>query len=190
MHDGYASTTGNVQTLTGASGTFAAGLSPGYLYQQGPDNYVDQFAANGGTLLFRDQSSIGRVVYHATVSSRTVCSAVIYGAMSQPARSRVMRGYTNYLLYGAGLVEQEGTRLENRGIGISPSPARGAVRFSVSRNVGKVLVCDAAGRLVAVCPVFGGAAVWNGRSSDGQLVPPGAYFCRAGDETGLFTVVR
>ncbi len=151
---------------------------------------MDELATNGGTLLFRDQSSLGRVVCHRPGSSRTICSAVIYGAMSQPVRRQVMKGYINYLLYGTGIAESETVQPERDAISITPNPTRGLVRFSVAPQIQQLTITDITGRIVATCPVSGGNAVWTGRQSDGQPVPSGVYFCQAYTQIVPFTMVR
>lgn len=101
-----------------------------------------------------------------------------------------MKGYINYLLYGTGIAEPGTVRPEKDAISITPNPARGPVRFSVAPQIQQLKITDIAGRIVAICPVSGGTAVWTGKQSDGRPVSSGIYFCQAHTQVVPFTVVR
>ena len=61
-YDGDGESSGNVEYITGLSGTIVDGLSLDYIYDTGPDSFVDIISADGGVLLFESQDSNGRVV--------------------------------------------------------------------------------------------------------------------------------
>jgi hypothetical protein len=76
-------------------------LDYGYLYQQGPDSYVDIISANGGTLIYRCQNNSGRaVIYEDAVHGyRTIYSTFIFGALRDQANAKqdLMAVYLDYL---------------------------------------------------------------------------------------------
>ncbi len=170
MADGQA--TGNVSSLAGQPGTLAQGMSFTYPYGEGPDSWVDEFDAAGGAVCLRDQSSTGRVVsYKLTGGYRTVCSAVIFGALRGPDRNRLMRAYLNHLLHGTGLAEPDrGVRSAGQ-VRVSPNPASGLVEFQTTGRASSVVVLDASGRSVTECCITDGKALW-----DASSVPAGTYF--------------
>lgn len=71
----------------------------------------------------------------------------------------------------------------------SPTPARGAIRLSLSRPThgGRIEVLDALGRRVWVRKLETGerAVEWDGHDGHGDPVAPGVYVVRAEDEQGL-----
>jgi len=76
-------------------------LDYGYLYQQGPDSYVDIISANGGTLIYNCQNSFGRAIIYEdpTDGYRTIYSTFIFGALRDGAsvKQDLMTAYLNYL---------------------------------------------------------------------------------------------
>ena len=82
LGSGYPSVIGNVSSLAGQNGSFVQGMQYGYLYQQEPDNYIDEIAASDGTLLFFSQDSQGRAVSYSGPAGtyRAVNSTFIFGA--------------------------------------------------------------------------------------------------------------
>jgi hypothetical protein len=70
LGDGAA--TGNVSSVYGAAGTFAAQFGFGYLYGEGPDSYINMLGADGGQLLLADQNDIGRAVVRRFLPFRCV----------------------------------------------------------------------------------------------------------------------
>jgi hypothetical protein len=173
LGDGLAGSTGNVQNLTGAAGSFVDGLDFGYQYQQGPDNYVDEFGAAGGTVFYSDQSAIGRAVYYAGDGYRTIVSAVIFGALGPGDESGLMSGYMDYLVTGTGVLEGPGPALTGR-LTATPNPVLpgGSVRINLPfRTNGTLTVFDAFGRAVREQHV-------SGTSADVGLrdMPAGTYF--------------
>lgn len=87
-------------------------------------------------------------------------------------------------------------------LNVAPNPSRGdvGVQFTMPRaGPARLLVADLTGRAVATlydAPAGPGAtrARWDGRSSDGNLLPPGVYFLRlqtsAGVVSGRLVLVR
>ena len=58
--NGNDSLPGNVNTAIGQTGTITEGKNYTYLFQEAPDKYVDEIAANQGTIIFECHNSIGR----------------------------------------------------------------------------------------------------------------------------------
>jgi hypothetical protein len=85
------------------------------------------------------------------------------------------------------------------GDGINDAVVIRFVAFKVEQRTPQVHIFDLAGRLVAelATPTLDGLAhvfTWNGRTTQGNFVPPGTYLCRidlaadAGDDTALRTI--
>lgn len=100
-YDGDGASSGNVEYITGISGTIVDGLYLDYMYDTGPDRYVDIISADGGTLLFESQDSNGRVVCYDGPSDnyRTVNSSVVFGALRDGINTKyeLMGIYMDYL---------------------------------------------------------------------------------------------
>jgi hypothetical protein len=182
--------TGNVQSLTGVSGTFAEGLNPGYLYREPPDEYVDEFGAGTGTLLVKDQAGKGRVVFNEASGYRTMVSGVIVGAMQGPARDQLLAKYVSFLLHGSGVAEQREPAQVSQ-FSVSPNPVRqdGIIRFVIPPGrAGLLTIVDAFGRTVKTAPAA------DTRVEVHLDIPAGTYFARlvtsAGSQTLPFVVVR
>ena len=193
LGDGYASTTGNVQSLTGETGSFASGLGFTYPFQQEPDSYVDELGADGGAIVMRSQDGIGRVVSNESPVYRTVLSSTIFGATSGTDHDALMAAYMDYLVLGTGISQGDKPRPAARAA-VVPSVARvgRAVRLETSGPARELSVLDVSGRLVSTWQVPAGDAVTTW--SVGSAVAPGAYFLqvRAGGRTDThqFTIVR
>jgi len=193
LGDGWPGSTGNVQSLAGDPGTFADGLSLEYPYQQGPDSYVDEFDADGGTVVLRSQDKIGRAVCYETPTYRTVVSATVFGASSGAKTNALMSAYMDYLVLGTGISEGSAPG-GAAAAAVTPSVARAgaAVCFATSGPARRLSVLDICGRSVANWQVPAGDAVttWN----VGSEVGPGAYFLQvrgsARTSTHPFTVVH
>lgn len=163
---------GNVSSLVGRTGTLAHGMNLTYPWSTGPDSYVDEIGANGGTLFFLDQSNIGRAVCHTNGTWRTIFSSVVFGALGgQDDRAGLMAAYVRYLLTGMALTEQPPVASRPwLQVSPNPAPAGGAVRFR-SGTAGTFTVFDAFGRRVGE---------WQGREATWSLpgVNAGTYFVR------------
>jgi len=193
LGDGRPSSTGNVQSLAGESGSFAEGLSLGYAYQQGPDNYVDEMGAAGGAVILRSQDNVGRAVCNAASGYRTVLSATVFGAMSRTDRAALMAGYMDYLLLGAGISRSDAA-VTAPATAVTPSVARvgRTVRLLTSGPARDLAVLDVAGRTVAGWRLAAGPGTTTWQV--GPAVAPGAYFlqvrCGGRTDTRGFTVVH
>ncbi len=92
---------GNVNIVIGQSGSIAEGFVFGYLYQQGPDNFVDNLIPQQGTGLFKSQDSLIRAVCWSGPAGnyRAICSSVIFGALQDSLNTKndLMLGYIDYL---------------------------------------------------------------------------------------------
>jgi hypothetical protein len=193
LGDGQPSSTGNVQSLTGETGTFAGGLSFEYPFQQGPDNYVDEFGAEGGTVVLRSQDGIGRAVCNEASGYRTVLSSTIFGATSGTDRDALMAACMNYLVLGTGISQGDKPQPAARAA-VVPSVARvgRAVRLQTSGLARELSVLDVSGRVVTHWQLPAGDAVttWN----VGSEVVPGAYLlqvrAKGRTDTRPFTIVR
>jgi hypothetical protein len=194
LADGNVGSTGNVQNLVGQWGSFARGLDVGYLYRQNPDNYVDEFGTNGGSMVYVDQSGIGRVVCYDHAGYRTICSSVIYGAMQGgDNRAKLMSACVRYLLTGTGIAEETRLLIGNTGLTLSPTPvSQGrAVGVSVPAGASGVLtVRDASGRIISRSTVPARSYAQTVELRLAESLPAGAYFVQVGAMTRAFTVVR
>jgi hypothetical protein len=193
LGDGYASSTGNVQSLTGETGSLADGLSLTYPYQQNPDNYVDELGTDGGAVVMRSQDNIGRVVSNQTPVYRTVLSSTIFGATTGTDIDTLMTAYVDYLLHGTGISQGDKPQPAKR-VAVMPSVTRvgRAVRIETSGPARELSVLDVSGRVIGGWSLPAGEAVttWN----VGTGITPGAYFLQVrGDgrtDTHPFTIVR
>lgn len=187
LGDGNA--TGNIQYLTGQSGTFVAGMSYNYLYNQGPDNYVDYIGPNGGKIFFRCQGNLGRAVYYDGPGGntyRSIHSPHIFGALRDGAdtKQELMDIYMDYLLAPTGVAESEASMI--RDLSISPNPARSHVclSFTLPQSTAvTVRIYNPAGQLVrqlAAGDIAAGAQtlIWDGRDNLGKEVSSGSYILR------------
>ena len=100
-YDGDGVASGNVQYMTGVTGSIVEGLSLDYIYDTGPDIYVDIISADGGALLFESQDSNGRVICYGGPSNnyRIINSSVVFGALRDgtSTKNELMGIYMDYL---------------------------------------------------------------------------------------------
>ncbi|MBN2538223.1 T9SS type A sorting domain-containing protein [candidate division WOR-3 bacterium] len=147
----------------------------GYPYAGSPDAWLDVFGPDGGDVFLADQGSAGRAVCHNPGTYRTICSAVIYGAVgTQAERAALMAAYTDYLLNGLGL--EETGREPVAGLRVGPSPVRAGrtVRFHLPPGTRRLTVSDITGRTVADWNISETARLdWTPPST------PGTYIVRA-----------
>lgn len=139
----------------------------------------------GGTVLYNDQSSLGRAVYYTNGTYRTILSAVVFGALHRTLRNELLQGIVEWLTTGSGVAElRPVTAGERLSIAPNPAPRNGRVRLTLpSGYTGPVRVFDATGRSVlsAVCDLQS-AIVLN--------LPAGGYVLRAAGQSVPFAVVR
>ncbi|MBD3399465.1 MAG: hypothetical protein GF399_03945 [Candidatus Coatesbacteria bacterium] len=104
LHDGNEYEEGNVQSLEGVPGTWAAGLSfdcPGYRADY-TDNYLDELTNDGGVVVFTGEPmgniTNGRVVA-CEAGGRTVVSSVLFGALADGSSTKddYMQALLDYL---------------------------------------------------------------------------------------------
>uniref|UniRef100_A0A7C3UQ64 T9SS type A sorting domain-containing protein n=1 Tax=candidate division WOR-3 bacterium TaxID=2052148 RepID=A0A7C3UQ64_UNCW3 len=170
--------TGNVQNLIGQPNTFAQGINLSYLYQQGPDNYVDELGEQGGRLYFLDQNGIGRGIYYRGGNYRTILSSVIFGALQGTERTRLLRSYLQYLLSGTGMEEEK----EKPILTITPNPVSLSQRMKIKipEGIERVAVFNSSGRLIREWKIQKGKTLfWDLLAEEKIGVSPGTYFLLA-----------
>ena|GEM_PF-422677 len=183
---GQPSFVGNVLSLEGQDGTIAEGMSYAYLYQQGPDNYVDEIGANSGTLFVKSQDGKGRgVCYGGPLDNyRAIHSTVIFGALTNGANTKadLMAIYMNYMLQLTGVNEYSAQQTRNA-FSVFPNPVatNTSISFSLLRPAHVVLsVYNTAGQLVTrVADQEIGTGdhvlVWHAIDSNGRRLSNGTY---------------
>lgn len=182
-YDGDGTASGNVQYVTGLSGTIVDGLSLDYLYNTGPDYWVDFISADGGTLLFESQDSKGRVVCYDGPSDnyRTINSSVVFGALRDgtSTKNELMDIYMDYLtgeitgIEGCVSVSSPAVSFQN--------PCRGSVTIHLylpSPGNVNVIIYDMSGHLVGeitdgYLPEGSHSITWNG--GENSLLETGTY---------------
>ena len=185
---GDGNSTNNVQLVNGEAGTFAEGMSFDYLYGQGPDNYVDIIQASGGTMVFRSQDNLGRVILYSGASDnyRAIHSTVMFGALRDGALSKtdLMGDYLDYLNELIGVQELEDVFVQN--IQLAPNPSRGpmSLRFTLTQP-GRVSVkiYNTVGQLTrelidAELTQGSHDIVWDGKDNAGRTLSSGSYIFR------------
>ncbi len=83
-----------------------SGLFYGYPYKTTADNYVDEFSARGGTVIFESQDGIGRIVAYDEGGYRTITSSVIFSAFDESgkmSRLEMLEACVEFLTEGTGL---------------------------------------------------------------------------------------
>ncbi len=188
LGDGNDSATGNVNTVTGQSGSITNGKNYDYLYRRGPDNYVDYIGANGGTIFFKSQDGFGRAVNYGGTSNnyRAIHTTFIFGALRNGTNTKneLMSTYMQYLL--ATNVEESEPDVALHNLTIAPNPSRQNtnIGFSLPRlsHVG-IKVYNITGQMVR--ELVNGELnkgehqfKWNGRDNSGKQVSCGSYILR------------
>jgi hypothetical protein len=183
---GISSSFGNVISVEGQDGSIAQGTEYDYLYQEGPDNYVDEIGENGGTIIFKSQDSKGRAVCYSglTEDYRAIHSTFIFGALMNGADTKLalMNRYMNYLIELTG-IEEHVAEQEKIAFSIFPNPAKYSanINFSIAGAAWvEANVYNAAGQLVymlAQARFDAGAhtLVWDITDSKGRELPNGSY---------------
>jgi len=201
VSNGSTSFFGNVITLTGQSGSIAEGKTYGYLYQQGPDHYVDAISSNGGTIFFIDQTDTGRAVSYGgpTNSYRAIHSTIIFGALQETlnTRNELMASYMEYLTDLTGIKDEPkpiNSGANNLTIFPNPFVAASNIRWNnplPSKTV--IRIYDQSGRLVrsllkAKNTSKGSEVGWDGKDNNGKVINPGIYFVQVC--TGVTTITK
>ena len=194
-YDGDGTASGNVQYVTGLSETIVDGLSLDYMYDTGPDFWVDYISANGGTLLFESQDSKGRVVcYEGPANNyRTINSSIVFGALRDgtSTKNELMGIYMDYL---TGLITGiEGSVSVNNPAMSFGNPCCGSLYINLSLpSAGNVSITlyDMSGHLVGKLTdgyVSEGShrIVWNG--GDNRPLETGTYLLLLQTEENTIT---
>lgn len=183
---GTSSSFGNVISVEGQDGSIAQGANYDYLYQEGPDNFVDEIGENGGTMIFKSQESKGRAVCYSglTDNYRAIHSAFIFGALRNGTNTKAEL-MTRYMEYFAELtgIEEYGSEQERVSFSVFPNPAKTSANISFSLvRPGRVAakIHNAAGQVVSKLAEgsFDAGAhdlVWNLTDSKGRGLPNGTY---------------
>ena len=186
---GSASFLGNVMSVLGQDGSFTAGLYYSYLYQQGPDSYVDEIEENGGTIYFKSQDSKGRAVYHGGPSNdyRAIHSAFIFGALRNNGNTKdeLMDLYMDYLAELTG-IEEYGEEHNSVSFSIFPNPLanNALIRFNLEQPSHVLInIYNSAGQLISeltneMLNAGNHELAWNVNDSRGARLPNGTYFMR------------
>lgn len=196
ISNGNTSFYGNVSSVYGTPGTIGDGLTFDYLYQQGPDHYVDVIEANEGTIFFRCQNDSGRAVSYAGPNNnyRAIHSTLIFGALQEiiNTRNELMARYMEYLT-GQTNLENEAKRLDYNCniITNQPNPFINKTKIIYvltdakrvcqvkqgEQNYPIVQIYDINGSLVRshLLPIANNQFIWDGKDNYGKEVNSGTY---------------
>jgi hypothetical protein len=182
---------GNIETVSGEPGTLADGLDFNYMYQQPPDNLLDNIEANGGTLFFKSQDGLGRGVNYSGPSNnyRTIHATFIFGALINGIHTKydLMQSYMNFLTGAAGVVEYEADLEPAFSFSVSPNPFSKLtnISFGIEHSAQSIelTIFDVTGRLVksfGSLPSAPGPMQirWDGTDNLGRRVSSGSYIVR------------
>ena len=185
--DGNPSSTGNVSTVTGQTGSIADGVNYGHLYQQGPDNYVSYIGTAGGTLFFRSQDNNGRAINYngSTGNYRSIHSTFVVGALRNGTYSKLqlMQIYMDYLLSYIGSEETKSDVVSD--LMIHPNLGRNInISFTLVRPVNaRINIYNIAGQKVRAllnsqrAPGFHNV-IFNGLDDKDCTLSDGTYIVR------------
>ncbi|MCX7995482.1 MAG: T9SS type A sorting domain-containing protein [candidate division WOR-3 bacterium] len=185
LGDGNPYSTGNVQSVTGQPGTFVAGMSYNYMYQQIPDNYVDYIGSNGGTILFRSQENYGRVICYSGTGNtyRSIYSTFNLGALRNGAYTKLqlVQKYMEYLLRIG--IEENSENMALKNLTLYPNPSYDNIKCNFALKTSQHLrinIFDATGRIIRTIAdkEFSPDAyefIWNGCDNSGKKVSNGTY---------------
>lgn len=188
---GNLSETGNIETVFGEPGTIADGLDYDYLYQQPPDNLLDNIEATGGILFFKSQDGLGRGVSNEGPSNtyRTIHTSFIFGALVNGIHTKndLMQSYVEYLTGCTAVEEYDDDLTSTFSPTVSPNPFQNSTIISLgvsSRQyaVSRIAIFDITGRLVkqwnnpTIQP--SNQIRWDGTDDMGRRVSSGSYIVR------------
>ena len=180
--------TGNIETVFGEPGSVADGHDYNYLYQEPPDNLLDNIEANGGVLFFKSQDGLGRAVSYAGSSNtyRTIHATFIFGALVNGIHTKndLMQAYMDYLT-GSTSVEEFTEDLDSEQLlSITPNPFSKLTNISLgiehSAQSIELKIFDVTGRLVKSFGSLPSAQspmqiTWDGADDHGRRVSSGSY---------------
>lgn len=179
--------------LYGEDNTFIEGTFYSYLYQEGPDSYVDSIAENGGTIFFKSQDYQGRAISHEGPSNehRLIHSTIIFGALRDSIHSKneLMQAYMDYLTANLGIEEWVENSTPN--LSVSPNPFRHTtdIRYEITDNSRiELKIYDATGSFVKQWDhptiQLSNYIIWDGTDESNRKLPSGVYFLefKAGDD--------
>ncbi|MEO0092963.1 MAG: T9SS type A sorting domain-containing protein [candidate division WOR-3 bacterium] len=156
-----------------------------YLFQQGPDHYVDVIEASGGTIFFRCQNDSGRAVSYSGPSNnyRAVHSTLIFGALQEitNTRNELMARYMNYLTGLINLDDNSNCNLNTVELTVFPNPFRFKTRIfcaTIPKNKVAIKIYNNQGNLVKndLVQTADGYFIWDGKDNLGRAVSAGIYF--------------
>ena len=185
---GSASFLGNVMSVIGQDGSIAASFYYSYLYQQGPDSFVDEIEEDGGTIFFKSQDSKGRAVYYGGLANtyRAIHSTVIFGALGNGTNTKddLMDIYMDYLTELIGVEELVDVYIQD--IQLAPNPTRGqmSLRFTLTQpGYVSVEVYNTVGQLtreIVDAELTQGShdIIWDGKDGVGRTLSSGTYIFR------------
>ncbi|HIE06339.1 MAG TPA: T9SS type A sorting domain-containing protein [bacterium (Candidatus Stahlbacteria)] len=199
LGDGNPASSGNVQSVTGQTGSITEGKSYSYLYKQGPDNYVDYIGPNGGTIFFKSQDNRGRAVNYNGQSNnyRSIHSAFIFGALRNGSNTKneLMGIYMNYLLGGPEVTEQ---LADVKGLNLIAYPNPFSKRVTLNLSLRKdsyvrIQIYNTAGQVIRDLlnqNLTEGShhLHWNGSDDSGKRLANGMYLLRV--ETPMEVINR
>ncbi len=185
LGDGNA--TGNVMNVVGQTGSIAQGKNYDYLYQQGPDSYVDYIGSNGGTIIFRSQDNNGRAISYdgAGGNYRSIHSTSMFGALRNGSQTKeeLMQTYMTYLLSYLSAEENKSEIISD--LAVYPNPGRVVnIRFSLVQPFHATIdVYNVAGQKVrsllnAQMAPGSHNIVFNGLDDNGKSLSSGTYILR------------
>ncbi|KPJ74403.1 hypothetical protein AMJ52_00700 [candidate division TA06 bacterium DG_78] len=179
---------GNVQNVTGQGGSLGEGLSYDYLYNQGPDSYVDYINANGGTILFKSQDALNRAISCDGPSNnyRAIHSTFIFGALRDGSKNKdeLMATYMDYVLSAPGVAETTQDYVRDVMLGPSPFTHTTNLRFTLTQSSHVTIrIYNSVGQFVrelidARLNQGSHQFLWNGDDDVGQNLSSGTYIVR------------
>ncbi len=190
--------TGNIETVFGEPATVSEGLDYNYLYQQPPDNLLDNIEANGGVLFFKSQDGLGRGVSNEGPSStyRTIHASLIFGALVNGihTKNELMQSYVDYLTGNTAVEEYAEDLIGEQSLSISPNPFSKLTNISFEvdsrqKSVVSIKMYDISGRLVKFFDSLPSAlgpmrVTWDGTDNSGRHVSSGTYIVRVTTDQG------
>ncbi len=185
---GDGSSSNNVQSVSGQTGTFVQGMNYDYLYGQGPDSYVDYIGANGGTIIYRSQDNNGRAIFYNGTGGnyRAIHSSVIFGALRDGAHTKteLMTEYMDYLTELIGIEEFTNTSVSNLMLVPNPTKRRTVINFGLAEP-GRLnmRIYNAAGQIIrnllnTELTQGDHSIVWDARDDRGRELSSGTYILR------------